>query len=213
MIDISNSGRSILFVSHNLAALRSLCKKSVVLEAGKVIFSGETEMTIDAYSSSKKLKGKTIDLTSIQRKSKTSAIIFEKVFFEHEHVKYGEPIKLKLKLFAKNNSTIAFKDLDIGLAIKDKNGNSIIHATNRFTSVFMDHTNNDDLYHFDIENILRPGIYSLTLFLRVGDQIHDWLSDEIQLSILDGNPYNYADTGSISGMVFPKYSVYKSNSN
>lgn len=50
MQDISKeSGRTVLFVSHNMAAVRDLCTKSILLDKGKVVFRGETEDTIQQY--------------------------------------------------------------------------------------------------------------------------------------------------------------------
>jgi lipopolysaccharide transport system ATP-binding protein len=42
-------GRTILFVSHNLPSVQSLCKKTVLLENGKVKKIGPTNDVIDAY--------------------------------------------------------------------------------------------------------------------------------------------------------------------
>jgi len=42
-------GRTVLFVSHNLAAVRNLCKTGVVLENGQSIFSGSAEEAINHY--------------------------------------------------------------------------------------------------------------------------------------------------------------------
>jgi len=44
-----NSGRTILFVSHNMAAMRSLCTKTVLLEKGRVAMVGETGKVIEKY--------------------------------------------------------------------------------------------------------------------------------------------------------------------
>ena len=43
------SGRTILFVSHNLGAISNLCKKSILLDKGKVIIQGETQEVIKTY--------------------------------------------------------------------------------------------------------------------------------------------------------------------
>jgi len=45
-----NHGRTVLFVSHNMAAIRQLCGKGIVLEAGKIKFSGKAADAIEAYS-------------------------------------------------------------------------------------------------------------------------------------------------------------------
>ncbi|MDR6846413.1 ABC transporter ATP-binding protein [Flavobacterium granuli] len=50
MQDISRGeGRTVLFVSHNMAAVKSLCTRGIVMEHGKVVFNGEIEDSIDEY--------------------------------------------------------------------------------------------------------------------------------------------------------------------
>lgn len=44
-----NEGRTVLFVSHNLSAIRSLCKKTILLDGGKIIKYGPTEEVINFY--------------------------------------------------------------------------------------------------------------------------------------------------------------------
>jgi lipopolysaccharide transport system ATP-binding protein len=49
MNDVARQGRTILFVSHNMGAVRSLCEKGVVLHAGSVAFSGDIGESIETY--------------------------------------------------------------------------------------------------------------------------------------------------------------------
>ncbi len=50
MQDISKGqGRTVLFVSHNMAAVKSLCTRGIVLECGKVVFEGGIEEAIENY--------------------------------------------------------------------------------------------------------------------------------------------------------------------
>lgn len=49
MQGISDSGRTILFVSHNMAAMQSLCNRCIYLESGRMIAEGETSKMIDLY--------------------------------------------------------------------------------------------------------------------------------------------------------------------
>jgi lipopolysaccharide transport system ATP-binding protein len=53
MKDVStNQGRTVLFVSHNMAAVKSLCTKGQVLSNGKMLFSGEVNAAVKSYLSS-----------------------------------------------------------------------------------------------------------------------------------------------------------------
>lgn len=50
MQDISKGeGRTVLFVSHNMAAVKSLCTKGIVLENGRVVFEGKIDQAISTY--------------------------------------------------------------------------------------------------------------------------------------------------------------------
>jgi lipopolysaccharide transport system ATP-binding protein len=54
MQDVSKGdGRTILFVSHNLAAIKSLCTKSCVLDKGFSVFTGETASAVAHYLNGK----------------------------------------------------------------------------------------------------------------------------------------------------------------
>ncbi len=46
-----NHGRTILFVSHNMSAIQNLCKRSILLNSGKVEMIGETRDVIEHYLS------------------------------------------------------------------------------------------------------------------------------------------------------------------
>ncbi|AWV97343.1 ABC transporter ATP-binding protein [Arcticibacterium luteifluviistationis] len=49
MRDVSKSGRTILFVSHNLTAVQNLCNKGAFLRKGELIDSGEINSVINNY--------------------------------------------------------------------------------------------------------------------------------------------------------------------
>lgn len=51
MRDVSDSGRTIIFVSHNLTAVQSLCNKSVFMQKGRLVDMGETSQVIASYMS------------------------------------------------------------------------------------------------------------------------------------------------------------------
>lgn len=51
MSDISRQGRTILFVSHNMAAIRSLCSRAVLLDAGRVVLDADTDEVVEGYLS------------------------------------------------------------------------------------------------------------------------------------------------------------------
>lgn len=50
MQDVSeSSGRTVLFVSHNMAAVKRLCPRSILLNKGSIVLAGRTAVVIDNY--------------------------------------------------------------------------------------------------------------------------------------------------------------------
>ncbi len=54
-------GRTVLYVSHNMATIRQLCERCIVLDHGKVLYDGDTEHAIAAYLD-QSLGGSDVDL-------------------------------------------------------------------------------------------------------------------------------------------------------
>lgn len=49
MNDVANSGRTVLFVSHNMGAINALCNRCVFLEKGELKYTGDTQEAIRRY--------------------------------------------------------------------------------------------------------------------------------------------------------------------
>ena len=49
MNDVRGHGRTILFVSHNMTAVKSLCTKAMMISSGKISHSGQVDDVVNAY--------------------------------------------------------------------------------------------------------------------------------------------------------------------
>ena len=49
MRDVARGGRTVLFVSHNMASVKSLCDRAILLSAGRIERQGDVDETVDAY--------------------------------------------------------------------------------------------------------------------------------------------------------------------
>jgi lipopolysaccharide transport system ATP-binding protein len=56
MGDVVRGGRTVLFVSHNLAAVKSLCDSAIYLEHGELKFYGDVDEAVEAYLSGGELQ-------------------------------------------------------------------------------------------------------------------------------------------------------------
>jgi lipopolysaccharide transport system ATP-binding protein len=50
MKDVAGQGRTVLFVSHNMAAVRTLCTKGLVLESGRIKYTGSSNDAVQFYT-------------------------------------------------------------------------------------------------------------------------------------------------------------------
>ena len=47
--DVTHEGRTVLFVSHNMVAIQNLCKRSILLDNGKIRLDATTEKAVTQY--------------------------------------------------------------------------------------------------------------------------------------------------------------------
>ncbi len=50
MQEVAHSGRTVLFVSHNMGAVAQLCSRTIVLQEGEIIYDGDVEQAISYYT-------------------------------------------------------------------------------------------------------------------------------------------------------------------
>lgn len=67
MREVADSGRTILYVSHNMATIRTLCDRCVVLSKGTVLFDGGVEEAISHYITKDFTLENEIDLGILKR--------------------------------------------------------------------------------------------------------------------------------------------------
>ena len=67
MGDEAHGGRTVLYVSHNMNTIRTLCDRVIVLDHGKKVFDGDVEQGIGIYNGLKELSVGTVDLKKITR--------------------------------------------------------------------------------------------------------------------------------------------------
>ncbi len=97
MSEVASAGRTVLFVSHNLAAVTALTRRGIVLKDGQLIFDGPVEAAVAHYSASL-AKGKA---SRDWGRGRHSAIIAADLLDVHgmptDAYEPGTPLRLRLK--------------------------------------------------------------------------------------------------------------------
>lgn len=206
MTSIVKSGRTILFVSHNMQALKTICNKAIVLDTGKKVFDGTAEAAVDFYNTEHRLQGQTINLLDFPRGKYAGELIFRELRFAAPTFQYGEDISFSV-LLKTVNAAVRKENVIFGANVIDRFGNNIYHISNILTNQPFIHNSDSDEYQFSIKNNLRPGQYRLTLCLTINDVVQDFFTELINFNVEEGNPYGFSKTGFIQGMVFPGFEI------
>lgn len=203
MTEVSQSGRTLIFVSHNMQALKKLCESSLILSNGSMQAVGDTEQIVSQYLR-RSIEPKTeFDFSDFNVRTGNGEIQFYKLTISSAPIHFGQKLVLSFKLISREKKI--FRDIDIGVAVLNKHGDNMIHMSNRFIDRHFDHTNDNTVYSITCDNILRPGRYCLTVFLRAEDTIQDWVKEFMEFDILDGNPYGFNNSLGISGAILPTF--------
>ena len=116
-------GRTVLYVSHNMNTIRTLCDRCIVLDKGKIVFEGNVDEAIEIYMSSAHDEwspGQTeFDLRSCKSRSpytRGEAQITHLKLLEKELAMYrsGEHVKMQLRIATKR----AYEDLRLRIELR-----------------------------------------------------------------------------------------------
>jgi lipopolysaccharide transport system ATP-binding protein len=202
-------GRTVLFVSHNMGSIKSLCNRSILLEKGEIVFNGETNECINKYLNNSKLESGT-KLCSIKHRNGNGKLRFSDYSLYNRDnepisdVISGEFVKISVKFNVLDN--IDFKKLIIAVNLKDNFDNAIIS----FVSDEMGINFNSPIENIlDIEIpklMLRGGRYNIRLLAMYGDTQKENFLDEIDnafvLNVLSSDYWNSGKTLRIGESAF-----------
>ncbi len=210
MTEVSQSGRTLLFVSHNMQAVRNLCQRGIMIADGKLKLDAGIEEVLNLYASrgeAENISSPELDCTMLPRKSSKRDLEFSTVTVDSWNIHPNDPMIFRILL--KENKSEVFKDLLFGINILDRTGQCLYHLSNIFGNHQIPVHQNDQYYVFTLDELrLKPGNYSVGFFLRANEEIQDWIIDAATLNVLDGNTYGFSNSSMIQGVVQPKFSFH-----
>ena len=206
MTEVSRSGRTILFVSHNLQAVKNLCSYGIILESGILKNVGAVETIIDYYLAlehSSIAEGE-IKMNQLKRMECTGHLIFDTVASNawRHYPESDIRLAIKLKTILPND----YHDILFGVNIMDRDDQCVYHLSNIFINQDIPIHKDEHIYTFHIpKSRLKPGFYTVRFFVRANEEIQDWTANGITMEVLEGNVYGFNNSKMISGRVQPDF--------
>jgi lipopolysaccharide transport system ATP-binding protein len=192
MKDISGSGgRTVLFVSHNMAAVKSLCTRAMVLEHGKVAFEGGTDESVGFYlSNSKKLLTQSLQ-TRKDRTGKGNAM-FNNFLIESASAQniyqllLGEEYQFNLSILSK----LELKRVAIRIMFLDNDQNVRFLCNNLFQDDYYDLKEGENNFKLTIPKFPLPkNNYNIQLSLFSENGLEDDIENAHEISVVGGDFY------------------------
>jgi lipopolysaccharide transport system ATP-binding protein len=133
MSEVAGSGRTVLFVSHNFAAVRALTKRSIVLEAGRLTFDGPIEAGLAFYTAALGKAGHVRDWG----RGKDTAVIESELLDDQgaatDHFTPGTPLRLRVVF-----ETTGMPGMALEVTLRDQHNLPIgTYASGTFSSVML----------------------------------------------------------------------------
>lgn len=176
MGDVAKSGRTVLFVSHNLAAIHNLCSRAILLNDGQIYKEGFVDEVIRCYHN---LPGGTGPAEEKAGFSRSTAQCWGN----------GEAKITKVKILSRqkeprgtfdtkeviliNIGYVANKRIEnpvFGIAVYQDNGAFIIGPNTKMCNFKIDYIEGEGEIEFEMSPFLLPGNYELTAAIHTEDE-------------------------------------------
>jgi lipopolysaccharide transport system ATP-binding protein len=209
MEDVSKSGRTILFVSHNMSSLKTLCARGILIERGKKSFEGGIDEAVKRYLNTgfrEKLSSKISDASLHLGTGEIVVASIEVVTVDgNKALHTGDSIQIKLT-YEIRSKDFDFTSCHTGIVIYDQYQNALISHTNK--SIGIQFKNQDfrkgDTITLTINEFpLNKGSYSLSYNIVDQNKYLDSMENAIEFEIEEGLIHNYKRTDG-GGIVFIK---------
>jgi lipopolysaccharide transport system ATP-binding protein len=187
MKDVSvNDGRTVLFVSHNMAAVKSLCDSSILMVNGRLTAKGTSKEIIDQYLTIDQRPNLLENVADMQRTFSTGEAVITSLSVcgveGNSALLLGEALQVNIE-FRCNK---AITDLICDVKIVSKDGIEFSHSQSNFDNLdLLDLSAGDHGLKLEIENNLQPGQYFLTIGLHHSDGATiDYLENVLGFEVL-----------------------------
>lgn len=204
MHSISNSGRTIIFVSHNMASVEALCTRGFMLNEGKLVKVGEINETISHYiahtdknSAGQSLENKTREGTG--EITLSSVRMLNSGDEEIHSIPCGKTVSFEFG-FKKNKRINGIPTF--GVSVLNSKGLNVTWLNHKLTNCEID-LNTTNRITFEIKKInFVPGTYYLTTFIGNHGSPVDWIPKAFTFEVIEGSFYKNGNLPKLEQSIF-----------
>ncbi|MBD3676024.1 MAG: ABC transporter ATP-binding protein [Planctomycetaceae bacterium] len=192
MQDVSHSGRTVLFVSHNMAAVESLCSRAIHISNGAVLGDGDTSKQVAKYLNVSRLEnGKPL----VERKDRTGtsdALMTNIRFLDYinspiKSISIGDSLSIELNYTLRD---VSYRVTKVALSCFSSDGKKIFHIDSEMSERSSFLKSSSGSIRCKIPRFPLPsGEYSFDVMLMVNGAVADHIHNATSLEVLPGDFY------------------------
>jgi lipopolysaccharide transport system ATP-binding protein len=191
MGSVARDGRTVLFVSHNLVAVTSLCQRGIMLEGGRIVEDGPSNDVVNSYiRRTNQVADRAISAREDRRGNQALKFMgFELRNDRNELVPCavsGQDTELVFQYESPTGARLS--NVKIGVGIHGRFDEPLFHLAST--------SSNDDLGLLAPRGTIRcriprlplqPGRYTFNLFCSVNEEVADWIQNAATVNVEPGD--------------------------
>jgi lipopolysaccharide transport system ATP-binding protein len=214
MGDVASTGRTILFVSHNMNAIQRLCPKSVILDQGRLVAHATTSEAIARYQCKgvqTVAPGTWIDVSLLDRLGTGEARFLGISYCCPSDAGAGDqpypdgPIEFALRVVSDAKRDVR----SLAVTLYDQNGHKLINPDTVSVGELISLKKGENLVRIKIRELhLNPGLYMLGLWLADPPfAVYDFLESSLQIEVVARGEYELGTRPLADGSVTCSYEI------
>ncbi len=185
-------GRTILFVSHNMASIQNLCKSALLMSKGQFLNQGKTNDIINEYLVSMNSKPET--LAEIKDRKGNQDIFFLDGKVEGINTDSLQSIEsfsdFKVTLEYRLNQHVSIVNYRIDIGINNNLGDRVAWLSSNNINQNFDLFGESKI-QFVVKNCpLSPGSYTCNIYAELNNNTADWLVNVMPFNVVEKDYYN-----------------------
>ena len=200
MKDVSGQGRTVLFVSHNITAIKYLCNTCLFLEKGELNSIGTTNQIINNYNNSNNLLSQNI--VDLKNRFKKHEIMFTGINLINKNdnnIKSGDD--LTIELFYNCSEIDITANYEFVFGVWNNLGTPMFMITNLYLNEPIKINETEGKISFLVNKLsLNKGRYTVNLLIKKNNIDQDFIENAFTFDVEDGSYYNTLN-------LYPEYYV------
>jgi lipopolysaccharide transport system ATP-binding protein len=198
MAEARARARTVIFVSHNLAAVESLCTRGIVIQQGTVVFDGParkaTEYYLRNFAGGARASSHVIDLSAAPGRPSQCPPMLKRLAL---YTDYGQPFRGEVAVGGSLKAVISFqldetaRDVDAWIAFDTLTGQRVCTAHSAYDPCRTHEERiGEQTFVCEIPSLpIVPGEYRVSVGVDIYLVETDWVEDAARLTVLKSDYY------------------------